>query len=108
MKGMGLLLAIVLMVFPQVTAAAVPTIYTNANFYSSAHDAPASLFQYMTGGFYGYTVTGKFYEQLPVYNEFGVHMQRFSIDEAYFYVTDRGTIDATDDLAAVSIYFSRG
>jgi len=93
---------------PQFALAQIPTVYTNENFHASTHDRPASLFQYERGGFYGFTETGKFYEQLPVYNEFGVRMQRFFIDEAYFYVTDRGTIDADSDLAAISIYFSRG
>ena len=87
--------------------AAIPAVYTNENFLTSTHDAPVSIFTFETGGFYGFTETGKMYRQVPIHNDFGVRLQRFSIDEAYFYVTDRGTIWADTDLIALSIYMSR-
>ena len=107
MKTMGILSILCVIFLPGVVSASVPVLYTNDNFFSSYHDAPASLFQYETGGFYGYTETGKFYEQLPIQNLYDIKLHRFYIDDAYFYVSDRGVIAASDDLVALSIYMSR-
>lgn len=107
MKILGILAITYITFLPTVTAASVPVVYTNDNFFSSYHDAPVSLFQYETGGFFGYTETGKFYKQLPIHNLYTIKLHRFYIDDAYFYVSDRGIITASDDLVALSIYMSR-
>lgn len=95
------------MLVPSVTGAQIPSVYTNENYDSSVHDAPVSVYQYETGGFYGFTQTGKFYQQLPIQNLYNIKLHRFNIDEAYFYISDRGVINASDDLVALSIYMSR-
>lgn len=93
--------------FPLVSQAAIPAVYTNANLATSEQDKPVSLYRDSTGGFYGYTATGKRYQQVLVANDLGVRLMRFSIDQAFFYVSDRGVIYAPDNLTALSIYFAR-
>lgn len=85
----------------------IPAIYTNENFQVSRHDVPTWLYQDQKGGFYGGTETGKLFRQYPITNELGIKLMRFEIDEAFFYITDRGIIWAKDDLIALSIYVSR-
>ena len=105
-RGVIVFIALYVLV-PSVTLAQIPSVYTNENYDVSEHDTPVSLFQYETGGFYGFTETGKFYQQLPIQNLYSIKLHRFSIDEAYFYVSDRGVINAPGDLVALSIYMSR-
>jgi hypothetical protein len=60
------------------------------------------------GGFYGATESGYTFTQRPVANEWGIRIHKFMIGTTFFYISDRGVIDAPDDLAALSIYFSLG
>jgi hypothetical protein len=87
--------------------AAVPTTYTNDNFFTSVHDAPAWFKQDVSGNFYGQTESGKWFEQRFITNSLEVKLQRFSIDDAFFYVSDRGIILAPSDIVALSIYLAR-
>ncbi len=96
-----------LLVSPYTVIAEIPSSYTNDNIFTAEHDRPVSLFQDGAGGFYGFTETGFRFTQQPVTNAFGIRLHKFSIDQAFFYVSDQGIIEATDDLAAVSIYLSR-
>lgn len=97
-----------LLVFiPVLAGAQIPTSYTNDNLFKVQHDKPVSLFFDGQGGFYGYTENGFYFSQVPITNSFGIRLHRFSIDQAYFYMSDKGLIQAESDLAAISVYFSR-
>lgn len=87
-------------------SAAIPAVYTNDNFFSSEHEVPASFEQDLLGNFYGRTTTGKIFSQVNIENTLGVRLQKFSIDEAYYYITDRGIITAQNDITALSIYLT--
>ncbi len=101
----ALLLAILVTHSPAM--AAIPATYTNDNFWVSEHDKPQSFTQDALGNFSGTTETGKVFYQRNIENTLAVRLQRFSIDEAYFYVSDRGIIIAPTDTVALSIYLSR-
>ncbi|MBP6881650.1 MAG: hypothetical protein KBC35_03415 [Candidatus Pacebacteria bacterium] len=88
-------------------SAAVPATYTNDNFFTSEHDAPVSFEQDALGNFTGMTVSGKLFYQTNITNSLNIRLQRFSIDEAFFYISDRGMIVADTDTIALSIYLSR-
>ena len=86
--------------------AAIPDVYTNDNFFLSDHEVPTSFEQDLLGNFYGRTTTGKIFSQVNIENSLGVRLQKFSIDEAYYYITDRGVITAQNDITALSIYLT--
>lgn len=90
-----------------VYAAPIPDTYTNDNFWESIHDAPVSFVGTGSGGYYGYTTTGKYFEQLPVVNDLAIRLHRFSIDSAWYYISDQGIIQAETDIIALSIYLGR-
>jgi hypothetical protein len=87
--------------------AAIPERYTNDNFFSSEHDKPVSFTQDAFGNFSGVTATGKFFYQMNITNSLNIRLQRFSVDEAFFYISDRGVIVAPSDAVALSIYLTR-
>ncbi len=110
MKQVGIILAIVITVFAGTglsAHAAIPLIYTNSTFMTDEHDAPASFTQDSLGNFYGSTVTGKMFSQNIITNSESIRLQRFAIDEAFFYISDRGIIVADSDTIALSIYLTR-
>lgn len=88
-------------------SAATPQIYTNDNFFTSEQDAPASFIQDEFGNFSGYTVSGKYFTQQAVVSDIYVHLQRFTIDQASFYISSFGLILADSDTVALSIYLAR-
>lgn len=107
MRWSGLLFTIVhLLSFPYLSQAAIPAIYTNENFWTSEHDKPVSVTQDALGNFFGTTVTGKQFGQIIIENSFSIRLQKFSIDEAFFYISDRGIIKASTDITALSIYLT--
>ena len=87
--------------------AEVLPIYTNDSFLYSYHDAPVSFTQDEVGNFSGVTETGKNFQQNIVFNSLSIRLHRFSIDEAFFYVSDHGLIWADTDTVALSIYLAR-
>lgn len=103
----ALLLFGALLAAPYTAVADIPSRYTNDNLFTSEHDRPVSLYQDGSGGFFGYTENGFRFTQQPVTNEFGIRLHKFTIDEAYFYMSDKGLIEANSDLAAISIYLAR-
>jgi len=88
-------------------AATIPALYTNDNFWTSEHDQPASFSSDEYGNFWGITLTGKTFYQTNIENTASIRLQRFSIDEAFYYVSDRGIIIAPTDLTALSMYLAR-
>jgi len=105
MRIFGLILLFVIAA-PSFSVAAVPSVYTNENYIGSVHEEPAEFYLDGWGGFYGTTVSGRLFTQKPVANSEGVRLHRFQIDEAYFYISDKGAIWADSDLVALSIYWT--
>lgn len=87
--------------------AAVPAVYTNDNFQTATHEQPVSFSRDQYGNFSGYTTSGRLFTQTAVANAYNIRLQRFAIDEAYFYISDRGVIFANTDIEAVSVYLTR-
>jgi hypothetical protein len=85
----------------------IPAVYTNDNFIDAQHDAPKSFSLDSSGGFYGITHSGKYFTQQPVINNLNIRLHKFAIDEASFYMSDKGLISAPSDLVALSIYLTR-
>ncbi len=80
--------------------------YTNQNFLNLDHETPVYFETTYSGGFWGYTDTGREFTQKPIINDLDLRIHRFTIDEVFFYITDRGPIFAESDLQAVSIYYT--
>jgi len=93
---------------PQFAWGAVPDVYTNENYHTSTHEAPADFSSDGFGGFFGRTTSGRVFTQIKITNSLNIDLYKFSIDEAFFYMTDRGQIWAQSDIAAVSIYLALG
>ena len=93
---------------PTVVFGAVPDVYTNNNYLTSTHEQPLDFISDGKGGFYGHTTSGRVFTQMPVINALHIKLHRFAIDEAFFYISDKGQIWADTDLAAVSIYLTMG
>jgi hypothetical protein len=87
--------------------AAIPAIYTNENFFTTEHDAPASFTQDSFGNFSGLTISGKLFTQKKVVTDLAVRLHLFTIDQAHFYVSGQGIIQADTDTVALSIYLAR-
>lgn len=100
-------LVVALSLLPQLSFAAIPAVYTNDNYWISEHDQPAQLFRMTSGDFYGFTTTGKYFTQINIANEYHVRLNKFTIDRAYFYISDKGIIQADSDIAALSIYLAQ-
>lgn len=85
--------------------AAVPKTYTNDNFWSDSttHDRPISFTVDEEGNVHGATETGKIFSQVNVPNEQGIRLQKFMIDEAFYYIYERGIIRADSDAAALKV-----
>jgi|AntRauTorcE11897_2_1112592.scaffolds.fasta_scaffold02031_3 hypothetical protein len=88
-------------------AAEIPDTYTNENFWSSEHDQPVSFQKDAEGNFSGITRTGKTFTQRNIANNLTIRLQRFAIDEAFFYISDKGIIIAANNMMALSIYLNR-
>ena len=100
----GMLLAV--LVLP--VAASIPEVYTNDNIWTSTHDTPVSVYLDEYGNFYGETETGKMFRQTRIENSLSIRLHKFSIDEAFWYVSDRGIIEAPSNVVALSIYLTLG
>jgi hypothetical protein len=96
-----------LIISTQTVFASIPAVYTNDNIWNSEHDKPVTVEQDAFGNFSGRTETGKVFYQNNIENSFSVRLQRFSIDEAFFYISDKGIIIAPTDTVALSIYLTR-
>lgn len=108
-------LAIALVVSNRVDAQGITTSVkvpcTNQNFETSPYcKAPVDWFAYTNNDredFYGQLTSGALFNQFNITNELGVRLQKFVLEEAFWYVTDKGVIYADSDLQALSIYLAR-
>lgn len=80
--------------------------YTLDNFWTTNHEAPAWFLADGNGGFYGETVAGTPFTQKPILNNLSIRLHKFAIDDAFFYISDRGAFQAENDIKALSIYFT--
>jgi hypothetical protein len=100
-------IAFLLGLMPIMVGATIPATYTNENIWTATHDVPVSFVQDPVGNFSGYTQTGKYFSQTIITNALAIPLMRFSIDQAFFYVSDKGVIIATNDTQALSVYLAR-
>jgi hypothetical protein len=79
----------------------------NQNFEQSVRcNEPVDYFVVEDNGeAWGYLVNGIQFTQRNVVNEY-TRLQRFQLEDAFWYVSDRGIIRAESDLQALSIYVS--
>lgn len=104
--SLGILASFIFGVMVLPVHAAIPALYTNENFFSSEHDSPASFTQDSFGNFSGLTVSGKLFTQKKVVADLAVHLHSFTIDQAHFYISSLGIIQADSDTVALSIYLA--
>lgn len=81
---------------------------TNENFtVSDKCTAPPDYFIVEENGeVWGYLTSGVQFTQRNVSNDLGVRLQRFNLEDAKWYISDRGVIYADSDLQALSIYLT--
>ena len=103
----SILVLLVASVMPLFSFSDLPARYTNNNFFTSYQDKPLTLAVDPYGGFIGYTEQGRVFRQYPIVTGTDIRLERFEIDDAFFYVSDRGIIVADNNLIALSIYQSR-
>jgi hypothetical protein len=106
--GVGFVVGVLLAVLVLPVAASIPDVYTNDNIWTSTHDAPVTISLDSDGNFFGTTATGKLFSQVRIENSLNVRLQKFAIDEAFYYISDRGIINAQSDVVALSIYLTLG
>jgi len=81
-------------------------IYTNANILTSPSPIPESFYVTEQREAFGTTTEGIPFSQTNIVNEV-TRLQKFQIQEAYWYISDRGEIWADTDTQALSIYLTR-
>jgi hypothetical protein len=82
--------------------------YTENAFYNEPHPKPSYFTSDTQGGFYGMTENDILFQQTVVANNEHVRLQKFTIGDVLFYISDRGIINADTDLRAISIYATLG
>lgn len=102
----GLLLFVTVSTTPYLAHADTSYRYTNTNFFSLPHDAPVGFKQDGLGGFVGHTTSGKLFRQYPIVTSASIRLHRFEIEDAFFYISDRGVFSAANDLVALSMYYT--
>lgn len=103
------------------TTMSVGVVYTNDNILNSYEYPPSELNQMtvgeqyevdneyrvaQNGEFWGYLENGSYFTQTNIVNDY-TRMQRFQVDDAWWYVTDEGVIgrgDGLEPIQALSIY----
>jgi len=104
--AMKLLVFVGIILLPQSVYGSIPSVYTNENYQTSTHEQPVSFLSDGMGGFYGHTISGREFKQTRVINSADITLYKFSIDEAFFYISDKGQIWAGSDLEAISVYIT--
>ncbi|MBA4307011.1 MAG: hypothetical protein C0429_09780 [Sphingopyxis sp.] len=91
------------------TLLTVVILCSNANWqHSERCIAPVDYFVVEENGeSWGFLTSGVQFTQRNVSNELGARLQRFQLEDAYWFVTDKGVIEATTETEALSIYLTR-
>lgn len=81
---------------------------TNENYETSPYckAAPAYFIVDENGEAWGYLISGAYFTQTNVANDLGERLQRYNLERAYWYVSDKGDFKAETDLQALSIYLT--
>ena len=81
---------------------------SNANWqHSERCTAPVDYFVVEENGeSWGFLTSGVQFTQTNISNDLGVRIQRFQLEDAYWFVTDEGVIEATTETEALSIYLT--
>ncbi len=82
--------------------------YTNSNIVLTPHPEPETFTVSECGEIFGLTVSGISFYQRNISNDI-TRLQRFRIQEAWWYISDRGIIgfgDGLSDIQALSIYLT--
>lgn len=95
---------IIFVLIPQLVCA----YYTNDTWQTAKQSKPAWFLVDNAGGFYGATEDGSTFTQTPIANDAHIRLQKFQIDAAFFYISDKGVIYAPDNLTALSMYLTMG
>ena len=92
---------------PLAIAVSAAILCTPANYdHSPRCTAPVESFVKTEHGFYGQLVSGVLFTQKNISNELGVRLQKFEMEQLYWYVSDKGIIKADSDIEALSKYLS--
>lgn len=78
--------------------------YNNDNI--SGYQPPVATFEEINGEFYGTLTDGTPFSQTNVVNDI-TRLQKFTLQDAYWYISDKGEIWADNDLQALSIYLTK-
>lgn len=82
--------------------------YTNENIILTPHPEPETFEVNETKEMFGLTTNKISFSQINICNDF-TKLQKFQIQEAWWYISDKGTIgygDGLSDLQALSIYLA--
>lgn len=76
--------------------------------YSPRCIAPVDYFVVEESGeAWGALTSGVTFTQRNISNDLGIRLQRFQMEDVYFYMTDKGEIRADSDIEALSIYLAK-
>ena len=78
----------------------------NFDFASDTHPAPVSFTVDASGEAYGKLEGGYTFTQKNIFLKNDIKIQKFVTGVNFFYISDKGIIEAENDLRAISIYFS--
>ena len=78
--------------------------YNNDNI--NGYQPPVADFTEVNGEFYGTLTDGTPFSQTNVVNDI-TRLQKFVLQDAYWYISDKGEIWADNDLQALSIYLTK-
>jgi len=86
--------------------ASLPVASANFDFVTDSHPAPISFIVNTSGEAYGELEGGYSFTQKNIFMENNIKIQKFVTGAHFFYISDKGIIEAENDLRAISIYFS--
>ena len=69
-------------------------------------NAPVAHFEQTANGFQGELTSGIPFTQVNIVNDY-TKLQKFTLEDAYWYISDKGIIYADTDLEALSIYLAQ-
>ena len=80
---------------------------TNANWHELERcTAPVASFESHGEGFTGILESGVTFTIKPILSDPSIKLHRFQMEKTYWYVSDKGKIDAESDIQALSIYMT--
>jgi hypothetical protein len=90
-----------------VSAAGLPTNVWGETTDSVYSAVPQSFVVHNRDYITGVTTSGLLFSQHRIVSASDIRIHKFSIAQSFFYISDRGIIEAPDDLRALSMYLAR-